>query len=68
MINHNMTGVDVGLPTPEEFTKELLSEKIDPDLADACITKYGIHYRNCARLVMDGKLDEAQKLRDSLTA
>lgn len=59
-------GVDVELPTPEEFTKELVKDKVSAAMLDGCIKEYSRQYHKCAQLVMDGRLEEAEKLRKNL--
>lgn len=58
-----IVGVEVGLPEPEEFTKELAKSKPSEEMMQACITEYLRLYHECAELVMNGKHEEADLLR-----
>lgn len=57
-------GIDVKLPTPEQFTQELIKDKPNPELAMACIEEYSRIYHQCAMYVMSGEHEKAQKLRE----
>ena len=60
-------GIDVGLPTLEQFREELFSEKgLNIELADKALKEYSAQYHRCAELVMNGRVDEAEELRNNL--
>ena len=59
-------GIDVELPTPEEFTKELVKDEKDLDMILICIEEYSRIYHECSSYIMNGELDKARALRASL--
>lgn len=66
MSTDKFLGCDVGLPSVTEFTTELLSEKVNPALANKTVFSYSVAYHKCAEHVMNREEGKAEELREAL--